>query len=236
MAMLDRDFAFYGWPDAQSMPIAVRLRLESWDAKAARSQIELGEYLDHVESLVASELASIDGPAAIALTVGVGTERSLTSGGGDLDNYLLPVVRRLGAAQFNAAWAIKHRGASAICVGPARAIPPPRAWGVCAVTTTASADTRAFKEQVAAAVPALEAAEGALEVQISYRLSARRNWSTLWKPTIDALGGVLGIPDPARRFRPNDDRIVRLGLHRTIDESLGWNIAIGICWRRATNS
>jgi hypothetical protein len=202
--MLERDFAFYDWPDAQPMPIAVRPRLESWDAKAARSQIELGEYLDHVKSLVASDLAAIDGPAAIALTVGLGTERSLTSGGGDLDNYLLPVVRRLGEKRFNAAWATKHHGASAICVGSARTIPPPRAWGACAVTTTAAADTRAFKEQVAAVVPALEATEGALEVQIFYRLSPRRNWSTLWKPTID--------------------------------ESLGWNIAIGICWKRAANS
>jgi hypothetical protein len=115
VAMLDRGFAFYGLPNAQPLPIAVQPRLESWDAKAARSQTELGQYLDHVVQLVTSELVAIEGPAAVALTVGVGTERSLTSGGADLDNYLFPVVRRLGAARFNAAWAIKHRGASARC-------------------------------------------------------------------------------------------------------------------------
>jgi hypothetical protein len=111
-----------------------------------------------------------------------------------------------------------------------------RLSGCKALATTAAADTRAFKEQVADAVPVLEAAEDALEVQISYRLSSHRNWSTLWKPTIDALGGVLGIPDPARPFMPRDDRIVRLGLHRAIDASLGWDIAIAICWRTATSS
>lgn len=233
MVALDPGFAFYDLPDAPAVPLGVIPRLESWDAKTAPSQLELGEYLGHVERLVATQLAAFDGPAGIALTVGLPAGRPLTSGGGDLDNYLYPVVRHLGASRFNTAWATKHRGDSVICVAPARAVASPEGWKACVVTTTASAQTRAFKEQVAGAVPSAAATDGALEVQVSYRLSMRRNWAALWKPTLDALGGVLGVPNPARPFMPNDDRIVRLGLHRTSDESLGWNIAIAICWKPA---
>ena len=71
---------------------------------------------------------------------------------------------------------------------------------------------------------------GPIDLEISYRLSHRRNWAQQWKPTIDALGAVLGVANPAHPFSPMDDRIVSLALHRFVDESLGWDIEMEIAW------
>ena len=65
-------------------------------------------------------------------------------------------------------------------------------------------------------------------MSIRFGVSSRRNWSTLWKPAIDALGPVLGTQHPAWPFHPDDDRIVDLALHRTIDDTLGNDITIEV--------
>lgn len=54
------------------------------------------------------------------------------------------------------------------------------------------------------------------------------NWANLWKPLIDAFGPVLGEV-PTRPFHPHDDRIVRLGLHHTIDTGLAHDVIIDAC-------
>jgi hypothetical protein len=59
-------------------------------------------------------------------------------------------------------------------------------------------------------------------------VSAGRNWSTLWKPAIDALGPLLGMPDPNHPFRPSDDRIVDLTLHRNVDDALGHDVVVTV--------
>ena len=229
----DPSFAFFSRPTNDPLALAIAPRLESWDATSARSQVELARYLDHVDALVSPSMSVLSEGAAISLTVGLPDDRDLISGGGDLDNFLYPVVRSIGPARFVTAWASKGRGDSTIAVGPAvpQHAPTGEGWRHCTVVTTASAQTRTFKEQSTAAIPVVATTTGPIETQIAYRLSARRNWAALWKPTIDALGGVLGVPNPARPFTPMDERIVRLALHRTIDESLGWSIAIEICLR-----
>ena len=53
--------------------------------------------------------------------------------------------------------------------------------------------------------------------------------STLfWKPTIDALDRLLGRTLPDREWHPRDGRIIELGLHRTIDGTLGDEVMIAI--------
>ncbi|MET9875205.1 hypothetical protein ABZZ36_11355 [Actinacidiphila glaucinigra] len=44
-------------------------------------------------------------------------------------------------------------------------------------------------------------------------------------------GAAARIPDPERPYRPHDDRIVGLALHRALDESLGHNVVITAWWR-----
>lgn len=62
----------------------------------------------------------------------------------------------------------------------------------------------------------------------------QRVWPNLWKQTIDSLGPVLGLTRPDREFHPRDGRIVRLGIHRTDDPPLAFDVEVGIWWRPAT--
>lgn len=150
-----------------------------------------------------------------------------------MDNYLFTIARRLGAARFDAVFGSKGHGAvSTLAVGEAELTDPPREPDM-RLRTTVSATSKAWKEQVrdacAAAAPG-DPLMGALSVDSEFCLSPTRNWSTTWKPAIDSLGPVLGVPDPKLPFKPDDDRIVRLGLHRTLDQSLGWDIDIAVWW------
>lgn len=208
--------------------------LESWNAHDHPDQLRLATFLDEVETSL--ELVPEVGRLALELNVGLPDNNSLTSGGGDLDNYLFPIARRLGAARFDAVFGTKtHANISTLAVGPAELMPSLREPDM-KVRTTAAASTTAWKEQVRTACRAAAPRNlptRAISLDLEFRLSPRRNWATLWKPAIDSLGPLLGEPDPRRPFMPNDDRVVQLGLHRSIDESLGWDIVVGVWWAAA---
>jgi hypothetical protein len=53
---------------------------------------------------------------------------------------------------------------------------------------------------------------------IGFRRSPSRNWINPWKPTIDALGPLLGEGD--RLWHPRDGAIVDLALHLLVDPEL----------------
>ena len=97
-----------------------------------------------------------------------------------------------------------------------------------------SPQRREWKEQLAAALGSHPCAEleGPLAVDVEFELSAKRNWVTVWKPTIDALGGTLGHSAlHGARWAPRDDRIRLLVLRRVVDESRGWAVGLRIGWR-----
>jgi|tagenome__1003787_1003787.scaffolds.fasta_scaffold20938915_2 hypothetical protein len=97
------------------------------------------------------------------------------------------------------------------------------------VRTDRSSQTTAFKQQIhdqltgAATVPA-----GPVRMQLSFTVGPRRNWLNLWKPTIDALGQILGSTSPGQSWHPQDGRIVELGLHRRVEQALGNEVLITI--------
>lgn len=206
--------------------------LESWDANAHPSQQRLRAYLDSVEALIGPALAEDRTHLALALDVGLADHVELLHGGHDLDNYLFPLARRFGARRFDAVFASKrHAANSTIAIGPAvpqdpgHAVTPP----LLSVRTNMSATSTAWKEAIHQACRAAQpepAPDGPLRVRLCFRTSSRRNWSTLWKPAIDALGPLVGMPDPNRPFRPSDDRITELELHRNVDDSLGHDVVI----------
>lgn len=141
---------------------------------------------------------------------------------------------RRGHDRFDAVFATKQRGTiSTIAIAPSVSDPDRRPAQM-RVRTTASAQTTAWKQQVhsacASAAPRDQIA-GALAVDIHFLVSPQRNWTTLGKPAIDALGPVLGMPNPSKPFQPNDDRIVSLGLHRTIAPDLGHDIELEVYWQ-----
>ena len=75
-----------------------------------------------------------------------------------------------------------------------------------------------------------------LDLQVAYTLSPRRDWTTLWRPTLDALSapGSTGRTRRSRSTIPLGDRIERLALHRTDDHSMGRAVGVRLAWRSAT--
>jgi hypothetical protein len=83
------------------------------------------------------------------------------------------------------------------------------AWEHAQVRTTASGGSEAWKEQIAVQMLAARPlpATGDAELVVAYRVGPRRSWLNLRKPSIDALGSVLG--SGSRRWHPRDGRIRR---------------------------
>lgn len=102
--------------------------------------------------------------------------------------------------------------------------------------TTASIDSKAYKQQARSAVAHLdELADGAVQLQIAFAVGPHRNWLNYGKPTIDALDPLLGRTKPHREWHPRDGRIVDLGLHLTVDPTLGFDVEMSIAARKYQN-
>ena len=157
----------------------------------------------------------------------------------DLDNYLYPVVQRLGAYSFKLVSAIKRRGGgSYLHIGltkPSNLLPENDGWiSLLHDTGGTSVQKSEWKSGIRDALKTRQTQPlkpGAVELQLIWKCSPQKIWSSLWKPTIDGLGPVLGEPNPHRPFHPNDDRIVSLALHLNTDNSIGWSVQIGMMWR-----
>jgi hypothetical protein len=63
---------------------------------------------------------------------------------------------------------------------------------------------------------------------LAFVAGPRRAWANLWKPTIDALGAILGRDDGAREWNARDGRIIDLGLHCVVDPGLRDEVWIAI--------
>jgi hypothetical protein len=63
-------------------------------------------------------------------------------------------------------------------------------------------------------------------VVIGFRCGPGGNWLNLWKPTIDALGPLVG--EGNRRWNPRDGTIVDLALHLQVDSGMRWDVDIFI--------
>src|SRR5215469_17836465 len=99
---------------------SVKPQLASWDRAGHPSQVKLARFLAHVDAIAAPVLARVSGRVAVELIVGFSDRVCLTDGGHDLDNYLFPVVQRLGPQRVAAIFGRKIHGPSSLAVGPAR--------------------------------------------------------------------------------------------------------------------
>lgn len=224
-------FRFYERPTGKVLELSVAPRLASWDAGVHSSQIALKEYLQAVSELVEAPTLP-DSGLALMLSVGLEAGVDPTGGGRDLDNYLFPLAQHLGSQRFDSVWGRKAPGNSSITVGSAVGLSQGHElheWSFAHANTTASASTAAWKEEIAQQVVGEPIPEGPVELHIAFKVGPTRNWANLWKPAIDSLENVLGAGP--RRFHPRDDRIVILGLHRTVDPALGNVVELGFRWR-----
>ena len=199
-----------------------------------RGQDRLAAFLNAVDEEAEPALARIAGDVALELTIGLPPSQPLTRRR-DLDNYLLPVVARLGQRRVPAVFARKrHADTSRLTLEPARYLVDDRPPAL-QVRAVGSPETPAWMEQVrdacTAAVGGVPPHPGTAALDLAFVVSSLRNWTTLWKPAIDAIAGpLLGVPDPDIPWSPNDDHITRLGLHRTIDDSVGYDVVIAAWW------
>lgn len=182
-------------------------------------------------------LAQIAGDVVLDLTIGVPMWQPLTQGH-RLDNYLLVMASQLGQRRIPAVFGRKiHGNVSSLRVGPARYrahdVPP-----VMQVRARGHPEAPDWMEQVsdacAAAVDSDELGTEAVRLDLTFAVSSLRNWTNLWKPTIDALGPLLGTHSSEAPWASRDDRIVDIGLHRITDNSLDHDIDIRVWWRAAT--
>lgn len=223
---------FYARPDRHRHLLDVEPALASWDKVGSPGRVRQDAFIDHACSVVADSIAATADPLSFWLDVGLKDEVPLLALN-DLDNYLFPFVPTLAkrtGRQFTSVWASKrHAERSSIAVGQALSVADPGGEYSFQVTTSASADKAAYKEairdQVIAATPLRE---GGVAIQLSFVVGPGRAWANLWKPTIDALGAVLGRDDGATEWNIRDGRITELGLHCTIDPDRGHDVEIAI--------
>jgi hypothetical protein len=231
----------YPPPSASPVRLSVAPALESWMAIGHPDQLRLEHALAGMQTDIARELPA-SGDLAIQLDVGLFDGMSATADGHDLDNYLFPIARRLTnpGRRVVSAWATKRvGGTSSLAVdhvgGPYDAVGD---WEFRAVRTTVSTSGPAWKEAVASAVAdaSVVAGDSGIDLQLSFVVASRRNWTMLWKPAIDSLGAIFGLAHAAKLSSARDDRVVSLGLHRFVDDSIGNDVHLGICWRPTTTS
>jgi len=211
---------------------SVKPQLASWDRAGHPSQVRLGRFLAHVDVITGPVLASVSGRVAAELIVGFSDDVSLIDGGHDLDNYLLPVAQRLGPERVAAIFGRKIHGPSSLAVGPARP-DMARATPQFSTRMAGSYERKQWKQELhdRLAVQAATIDPGPAGLAIALTTGPGRNWARLWKPLIDAFGPVLG-EDPTRPFHPNDDRIVSLDLHHTVDTAITHEVIIDAWWTR----
>jgi hypothetical protein len=210
-------------------------QLESWERMTHRSQVQLKAYLDDVVAAL-GPLPDSEMPLFLHLDVDRRYEAA-TKRQPDIENYLTPVARRLGARHFCLVSGTKRAGGgSRILVGEAEqaSAPDSRAWESFGYYARSGAGTKEWKialrqAMLAAGLQPLPC--GPVEVQLAWHCSPSRSWLNCWKPTGDAMGPVLGEPDSAKPFNPSDDRIVSLRLHRVPEIGMGYAVETGLWWR-----
>jgi hypothetical protein len=202
---------WYARPEGDSLQLRVAPRLASWNKADDPDQIRLRAYLDDTAALLAA--SRVDVPWALRLDVGLPAGRDLLDMA-DLDNYAYPLASHLNDPGLVSVWCTKQRNdQSFVRIEAARETPPP-STDVLLATTTASASTVDYKEQIHAAVAsATELPAGPVRLELAFVVGPRRNWLNLWKQTVDSLDPLLGRTRPDRAWHPLDGRITELGMH-----------------------
>ena len=226
----------FALPSGDSLVLELAPRKTSWDANSAGSKIALNEYLDYVTELAAPRLAELGGDLALRLDVGLAAGVDALHEH-DLDNFLHPIIDRLGGRRFVSAWATKAPGAASL-LRVERALPAGaedgwQRWS--GRTTVSTAKESEWKDEVKAALAgARELPGGPVGVQISLTVHPDRSWPNLWKMAIDGLDPLLGRSFPDDEYDPKDGRVVRLGIHVREDPAAGWDVPFVIRARPAS--
>lgn len=211
--------------------------LASWNANADPAQVRLRAYLD---SVVESLTPLSEGPLFLHLEIDMIDPRRLLRYN-DLENYLTPLFssRCLPSSRFVLVSAVKAVGmGSRIRYGVAKTGTPlcNENWSHVTLCTGRNTSLPQWKEGIRQSLAANVESPlptGPVNVRLAWRCGSHRNWSGLWKSTGDAMGPILGAPNPNRPYHVNDDRIVSLEFHRNLDDRLKHDVVLGVWWKPA---
>jgi hypothetical protein len=222
---------FFNRPESSTVELRLDPRLASWNRSDHRDQVELRQSVESAEEQLRGVALNVDGPLALRLDVGLQAGLPLLEFR-DLDNYAYPLaahLRKTWKRPLASIWATKAVAPTSHlrCAAAHEKVAPDLSF---VVETTAPSDSRSYKEQVAESLPDAPLPDGPVAVELAFVVSPARNWLNLWKPTIDALGKLLGSSG-TRPWNPQDGRITELGLHCAIDPLLGSHVRIGISAR-----
>ena len=222
--------------DRELGSISIQPRLASWDSTSHPAQIRLQAYLDEVEGALGPRLTG-HRRCYLSMEIGLPEEIDILRHH-DLENYMTPLALRLPGRTICLASAVKRVGGqSRISVGTVVPLnQPPGEWRQASVYCTGSYEKKEWKDRLRNSILSQKVESGhagPLEMHTMWRCDAtRRSWIYLWKPTGDALGPIVGEPNPSRPFNPADDRIVSLDLHLTDDDRAGYDVEVGVWWRQ----
>jgi hypothetical protein len=223
---------FYARLPATGRDLGVAPAVASWDAAGSRGHARSAAFIDDFCTAVSEQVVSTAGPQVFRLDVGLPDTAALDTLH-DLDNYLFPLVPKLAhrtGREFASVWASKrHAPTSQVAVGAPVTTDDPRGTYAFEVTTTASASTSLYKEQIRDQLATASPLPGrGVAMQLAFVVGPHRAWPNLWKPTIDALGAILGHDHGAGEWNARDGRITDLGLHCVVDPAIGNEIRIAI--------
>lgn len=222
--------------DKELGTISIQPLLASWESASHPAQIRLQTYLDEVEENLRPRLTG-HSRCYLSMEIGLPVEIDILRHY-DLENYMTPLAHRLRDGTICLASAVKRIGGqSRISVGTVMPLNRPLGeWRHVSAYCTGSYQKKEWKGRLRNSLLSQRvqaASAGPLEMHTAWRCdSDRRSWISLWKPTGDALGPIVGEPDPSRPFNPADDRIVSLDLHLTDDDRIGYDVEAGVWWRQ----
>ncbi len=123
-------------------------------------QVRLREFLDATAPEIGPYLGS--NANALEVRVAMPTTAAVISGGHDLDNYLFPLITRLGPERFASFWGTKQHGTTSIvCVDQAREEHPPDCtWLAAFAEPMAAKDTAAWRDEVRRQIAMQSSEEG----------------------------------------------------------------------------
>ena len=220
---------------AEWVPLPLAPQLESWMAKDHPDSQRLRAFVDDALLRISPYIEG--GSCGLELDVRLAPSIPLTIGGRDIDNYLFPLISRLGERRASIVSAFGAKGVgeqSRVRAGSVRDdSPPTTGWRFAHTEAAGPAGSARWRDLVIAnLLPMPEVVPpGPLEMHITFR-GNRTNWHQDWKPTIDGLGAILGLEHNGGHA--DDSRITRLALHQMADSSLGSRTLIGVWWRAAT--
>jgi hypothetical protein len=208
----------FSLPHGSPLELGLAPRLESWERHDDPAQVALREFVAHVHERIDPLVDELPGPLAFHLHVGL-PENTDPLWERDLDNYLYPIARTL-PERVVSMWGTKGRGGSSTVRLEAAvpAVQPMIGFDVARAAPGEGTWKRAVHAAVAAAN---ELPEGPVALQLAFTVGPGVNWQSLWKPSIDGLSPLLGRTYSDREWNPLDGRVVRLGLHKTVDASYG---------------